>query len=328
ECKKEIVDYARNHRNNQAAKHFDIDHGMTSEIKEKSKRVGSGRKALFPEAEKKLYTWIIQQRKEGLAVTYVTIRNKMLEILKESEMVVLYGNIGEDFKTSQHWILGFMKRFNLALRRQTRISQKLPNKTQEQLEKFQKFVKKLRIEKPFELGNIFNMDETPVWFDMAGVYTINPKGEKTVHIRAMGNEKNRFTVVLTCATDGSKFLPSASSKENECREKYVDYFNDIWVKSGLRENSAMLVYDSFRGHLEDSIKERFHESDVHLAVIPGGLTSKCQPLDISINKPFKDNLRKEWHSWMASGDAGETAAENLRRASLSDVCLWVKRSWE
>jgi len=143
--------------------------------------------------------------------------------------------------------LGFMKRFNLALRRRTRISQKLPDKTQEQLEKFHQFVKNLKIEKSFELGNILNMDETPVWFDMAGVYTINPKGEKTVHIRATGNEKNRFTVVLTCAAgtifsnfssffnsvffnlliiillfkfhnavDGSKFPLSASSKAKEC----------------------------------------------------------------------------------------------------------------
>ena len=87
----------------------------------------------------------------------------------------------------------------MALCRRTRISQKLPDKTQEQLENFHQFVKSLRIEKSFELGNILNMDETPVWFDMAGVYTINPKGEKTVHIRATGNEKNRFTVVLTCA---------------------------------------------------------------------------------------------------------------------------------
>ena len=39
----------------------------------------------------------------------------------------------------------------------------------------------------------------PVWFDMAGNFTINPKGEKTVHIRAMGNEKNQFTIILTCA---------------------------------------------------------------------------------------------------------------------------------
>ena len=31
---------------------------------------------------------------------------------------------------------------------------------------------------------------------------------------------------------------------------------------------------------------------------------------------------------MAGGGAGETVSGNLRRASRSDVCLWVKRSWE
>ena len=51
------------------------------------------------------------------------------------------------------------------------------------------------------------MDETPVWFDMAGSLTVNPKGEKTVHIRTTGNDKNRFTVVLTCFADGTKLPP-------------------------------------------------------------------------------------------------------------------------
>jgi hypothetical protein len=31
---------------------------------------------------------------------------------------------------------------------------------------------------------------------------------------------------------------------------------------------------------------------------------------------------------MAAGGAGETSAGNLRRAKYSDVCNWVKRSWE
>ena len=120
ERKKEVIAYAKSHGNNQAARHFDIDCGMvsrwvsasskwTSETKAKSKRVSSGRKALFPAAEKKLYTWIIQQRKQGLAVAYITIRNKILEILKEPEMVVLYGNLVEDFKT----LVRLMSRINL-----------------------------------------------------------------------------------------------------------------------------------------------------------------------------------------------------------------------
>jgi hypothetical protein len=69
---------------------------------------------------------------------------------------------------------------------------------------------------------------------------------------------------------------------------YVDYFNN-----NRSEAPAMLVYDSFKGHLEASVKSKFRESDIHLAVIPGGLTSICQPLDVAINKPFKNNLRQE-----------------------------------
>jgi len=34
------------------------------------------------------------------------------------------------------------------------------------------------------------MDETPVWFDMAGNFTVNLKDEKTVQIHSTGNEKN------------------------------------------------------------------------------------------------------------------------------------------
>ena len=104
---------------------------------------------------------------------------------------------------------------------------------------------------------------------------------------------------------------------------YIDYFN-----SNRSRAPTMLVYDSFRGHLEESVKKKFHDSNIDLAVISGGLTSICQPLDVAINKPFKDNLRKEWHLWMANGGAGKTAAGNLRRAKYSDVCNWVKRSWE
>ena len=105
--------------------------------------------------------------------------------------------------------------------------------------------------------------------------------------------------------------------------KYIDYFNNNRSRA-----PSMLVYDSFKGHLEGSVKAKFRDSNIDLAVISDGLTSICQPLDVAINKSFKDNLRKEWHLWMANGGAGETVSGNLRRAKYSDVCNWVKRSWD
>ena len=80
--------------------------------------------------------------------------------------------------------------------------------------------------------------------------------------------------------------------------------------------------------MEKSVKEKFRDYGFDLAVIPGGLTSLCQPLDVAINKPFKANLREEWYLWMATGGAGQTTKGNLRRAKFGDVCGWVKRSWD
>ena len=37
----------------------------------------------------------------------------------------------------------------------------------------------------------------------------------------------------------------------------------------------MLVYDSFKGHSEESVKSKLHKNGIDLAVIPGSLTSIC-----------------------------------------------------
>ena len=50
------------------------------------------------------------------------------------------------------------------------------------------------------------MDKTPVWFNIARNFIINQTGKKTIHICGTGNEKNRFTVVLTCTAGKILFL--------------------------------------------------------------------------------------------------------------------------
>jgi hypothetical protein len=41
-------------------------------------------------------------------------------------------------------------------------------------------------------------------------------------------------------------------------------------------------------------KKRVKDLNMQLAVIPEGLTSELQPLDTSINKPFKAFMHEEW----------------------------------
>jgi hypothetical protein len=49
----------------------------------------------------------------------------------------------------------------------------------------------------------------------------------------------------------------------------------------------MLAMDAFLGHLDDRIRNRLRNKKKDLVIIPSGMTSQLQPLDVSLNKPFK-----------------------------------------
>ena len=58
-----------------------------------------------------------------------------------------------------------------------------------------------------ELRNILNMDETPMYFDMAHDTTYAPIGAKDVAVSTTGYSKLRFTVVLTISAAGRRHKP-------------------------------------------------------------------------------------------------------------------------
>ena len=84
--------------------------------------------------------------------------------------------------------------------------------------------------------------------------------------------------------------------------------------------------DQFKAHVTDSTKMLATKLKMHLAVIPGGLTSQLQPLDVSFNKPFKGLLHEEWANWIEAPIHHVTPAGRVKRPSTSNVCEWVKNS--
>jgi hypothetical protein len=69
------------------------------------------------------------------------------------------------------------------------------------------------------------------------------------------------------------------------------WIENVWVKRARLSNpQSLLVLDSFSAHIVESVKRRFREKNTDIAVIPGGLTSRLQPLDVSVNKSFKTKV--------------------------------------
>ena len=89
-----------------------------------------------------------------------------------------------------------------------------------------------------------------------------------------------------------------------------------------------IVLDSARCHLTDNFKAQIQQHS-KLAVIPGGLTRFLQPLDISVNKPFKDNLKAHWEEWMSDSRNDQfTLSGRKKRASYETVAEWVRKSFD
>ena len=61
---------------------------------------------------------------------------------------------------------------------------------------------------------------------------------------------------------------------------------------------CMLILDSFRGHMTDEVKKTLQHQKTDLIIIPGGLTSILQSLDVCINKPFKASMTDLYTQWM------------------------------
>ncbi len=76
------------------------------------------------------------------------------------------------------------------------------------------------------------------------------------------------------------------------------WINNIWFKRSsnqLSNSRFLLVLDSFREYLVNSIKERLNEVHINMAVIPKDLISKLQPLDVTVNKSFKSNVNINYY---------------------------------
>lgn len=345
--KLEAVNYAEKYGNAAAAKEFGTDESnirrwrkQKSVIKAMNpkKRCRRFRKEFWPELESQLKTWIISRRSENRRVSTTGIRLKAKELAKNLNI--------NDFKGSKCWCFLFMKRHDLSVRAVTSIGQKLPRDWEEKMAVFELFVKNAIDGVDFE--QIGNMDEVSISFDMPSGFTVERKGSSDVRITTTGSERCNFTVVLCVTANGGKCKPLVIFKRKTvpkgvfprgvivaANEKgWVDadmvsyWLENIWCK---RRNSffcqkSVLIYDSARPHITEEVKKKVKRYS-QLVVIPGGLTSKLQPLDLSVNRSFKSKMRDKWEEWMVNGYHSFTNSGAIKKASYIEICQWIDECW-
>ena len=77
---------------------------------------------------------------------------------------------------------------------------------------------------------------------------------------------------------------SASANGWMTREELHHWIRGVWKESSV---SRLLVLDNYRPYLGADTISLAESMDTNICYIPGGCTGITQPMDVSINTPFK-----------------------------------------
>ena len=165
-------------------------------------------------------------------------------------------------------------------------------------------------------------------------------------------EKVRISIILTISADRDKLKPLIIFKgksgglveknlsknsyflQNKClicvnqnvwtTDSIIKvWFNKIWLEylketDNLCENVGYLILDRATSHQIPNIIDKFKTKDKFFTYIPHGLTRFIQLLNVVVNKPFKDQLRKKYIVYCTN--INDLTAKITRETMLQFIC--------
>ena len=149
--------------------------------------------------EDTLIKLVAEQRRLEIGISTNEIIYKLIELDPDQNK--------RSFHALQVWCYALLRRYGYGIRSITHAGQKLKENSKMEYEEFFRKLYSLR----FRIGddqnmcNIYNMDETPIWFEMISKNTVSKIGEKIVTVRTFGSERTRLSVILCISAGGKKF---------------------------------------------------------------------------------------------------------------------------
>jgi hypothetical protein len=95
-----------------------------------------------------------------------------------------------------------------------------------------------------------------------------------------------------------------------------DWLGCVWEcwPGALSKPQNMLAMYTFHSHLSNRTRNRLRNKYADLVVIPSGMTSQLQPLDTSINKPFKHLVHKHYDAWLSKDNHRLTPSGKIKKS--------------
>ena len=178
---------------------------------------------------------------------------------------------------------------------------------------------------------IINMDQTPVFFSMVPNKTLNVAGERSINVRTSTGSTMQLTCAVTVSAARDILRPFIVFKGKRdgriacefqnpeksgfpadcsyiCQDRawmdeavmlqWVKDVLELWSKHVPAGIVPYLLLDSYKCHLMSSVVHAIQDLGIEVDHIPGGCTGLVQPLDVGVNKPLKNWIRRKWEEYM------------------------------
>ena len=183
---------------------------------------------------------------------------------------------------------------------------------------------------------VINWDQTGIKIVPVSSWTMEKKGAKRVEIAGV-EDKHQITAVFAATAVGD-FLPiqviyqgkTAASlptftfpddwsimytpnrwANEQTTKAYIEKIILPYVKEkrqqlGLEDDhSALVIFDAFKGQCTEEVLKMLEDNHIEHVVVPANCTDRLQPLDLSVNKPAKEFLRRKFQEWFANQIAAQ-----------------------
>lgn len=321
--------------------------------RKETKRISLGR---FHELEQCLIDWLKALRIAGLIITPSMLKHK-------ARSIAVAQNIPEsDFKCSNGWYHRFKKRWNITgtcLYGEAGEVDKDDPVILEQLRELETLIV------TYDIDNIYNMDETGLFYRLIPRYTLLMPTEDVKTVRGQKTKKDRVTLAVCCNATGTHKIPLQiigkpakpacivgrewpvpySNQKNAWMDTatFMKWFDKIFYPEVTRRTGllVLLLLDNAPGHCREFVR-----NNVTVKFFPPNVTSWKQPMDMGIiaalKKQYKYILLKEiigFHDLPTeSKQQRADRAQRMRRgsagvfygkpATLLDAAKFSKEAWD
>ncbi|XP_017050529.2 tigger transposable element-derived protein 4-like [Drosophila ficusphila] len=282
------------------------------------------------QVDKALIQWFIMQRSRGIPLSGPLLQEKANFFAKQLKI--------ENFNCSASWISRFKVRHNIVAGKVSGESLSVQkSNVSEWLTKIWPILRK-----DFNDDEIFNADETGLFFKLTPDKTLKFKGEKCTGGKL---SKERITVLVAANMSGNfkkPLLVIGKSKRPRCfknvRYLPVGYHGNrrAWMTSTIfinwvrgwnaelkkQRKKILLLVDNCPAH--PTISDL---TNITLVFLPPNTTSVLQPMDQGIIRVIKSIFRKNLVLKIIS-NMDETQNENYPKITILDAILMINDAWQ